>query len=363
MSIRANAHRLWAQAGPTLWRSALFVVLGALGGWLMSHVPVPLPYLLGALATGALTVAFAPAALTQGYRFPDTLRLPFIACIGLLIGAQVHLETITDWRPFAALLVAVTLFTPAAHAINYHLMRRAGGYDRPTAYFGAAPGGLIEAMTLGEQAGANVAILTVQQFLRIVLVVTFVPLGMSLWVGHPVGSAAGMAQFTPTALSPVWLIALIGGAGVIIGRALRMPAPQMIGPMILAGALGSSGLLSLGLPVWLINFAQVMIGTSLGLRFNGLSASVLKRGIGIGLVSAGLMVTLGALLTLGLISLLPLAGDATFLSLAPGGVTEMALVALSISADPALVALAHVYRISLTVLFLGAVWPRLASRA
>ena len=40
-------------------------------------------------------------------------------------------------------------------------------------------------------------------------------------------------------------------------------------------------------------------------------------------------------------------------TLAPGGVTEMALVALSLSANPAFVTLHHIYRILLTVLVIG----------
>ena len=45
--------------------------------------------------------------------------------------------------------------------------------------------------------------------------------------------------------------------------------------------------------------------------------------------------------------------DVLFISYAPGGVTEMALVALSLQANPALVSLHHVVRILLTVLEMG----------
>ncbi|HKK85326.1 MAG TPA: AbrB family transcriptional regulator, partial [Roseovarius sp.] len=41
------------------------------------------------------------------------------------------------------------------------------------------------------------------------------------------------------------------------------------------------------------------------------------------------------------------------ISFAPGGVTEMALVALSLQANPALVTLHHIWRILITVLGLS----------
>lgn len=339
---------------PIAIKTALFLALGGLAGWIASHVPLPLPYMLGAMASSALCVALVPRRHLEGFKFPEQLRMTFIACIGLLIGTQVHLERLTDWRPIALILIVLTLFTPLVHLLNYALMRRFGGYDVPTAFFAAAPGGLIEALAFGERAGARIALLTVQQFLRIILVVTLIPLIISLWVGHPVGSAAGLSQFSPARASPLWLIIAIGGLGYLMGRSLRIPAGQLTGPLILAGLLTATGLLPLSLPSWLVILAQVVIGTTLGLRFNGLSAAVLRRSFALGLASCALMLGLGAMLALVIVSLVQVSTSAAWLSLAPGGVTEMSLVALSIAADPALVTVAHVYRIALTVVIMSA---------
>lgn len=336
---------------------ALLLLSGGVG-WLLSHAPVPLPYMLGAMASTAAAVAILPRRTIARVKIPEALRLPFIACIGLLIGAQVHMEEITNWRVVIALALAVTFFTPMAHFVNYQLMRRFGGYDRPTAFFSAAPGGLIEAMTLGEKAGAHVPLLTVQQFLRIILVVTILPFALSLWVGHPVGSAAGMEHLSAEQNSPLWRIILVGAVGFALGHLIKLPAAQMLGPMILAGALTTTGLLPLVMPDWLIIVSQIVIGAALGLRFNGLSATVLRRGAVLALGSAAIMISLGAVLSVIIVMATGIDAKVALLSLAPGGVTEMALVALSIAADPALVAIAHAYRISLTVLFMAAAFAR-----
>ncbi len=343
----------------TILKSLLFLTLGALGGLVFAFFPVPLPYMLGSMAASALAVGYFPKRVMQGFKFPVHLRTPFIVCIGLLIGAQVHLETLTSWLPIVTIFAVVTVFTPLTHWMNYRFMRRFGGYDRPTAFFCAAPGGLIEAMTLGERAGANLAILTVQQFLRIVLVVTLIPLAMSLWLGHPVGSAAGLSQFAQGAISPLWHIIPIGAAGYTLGILLRLPAGQLTGPMILAGLLTSTGWLPLTLPNWLINLAQIVIGTTLGLRFNGLSSAVLRRGFTLGIGSAAMMLSLGAALALVIMYFADVSLAAAWLSLAPGGVNEMSLVALSLAADPALVTIAHVYRIALTVFIMSAGYTRI----
>ncbi len=337
----------------------VFLLVGGLSGWLFSQFPIPLPFMLGAMTSSALCVALLPSKIMDGFSVPELFRLPFIACIGLLIGAQVHLEMLTSWRTIAVMLLVVTLFTPLAHWLNYKLMRRFGGYDAPTAFFSAAPGGLIEAMTLGEKAGAHIATLTVQQFLRIVLVVTLIPLIMSLWVGHPVGSAAGLAEMSETNTSALWLIICVGACGYGLGHVLRIPAGQLTGPLLLAGILSATGWLALSLPSWLVILAQVAVGTTLGLRFNGLSAAILKRGVLLGVASTLMMLLLGFALALLAMQLADIGFSASWLSLAPGGVTEMSLVALSLAADPALVTLAHVYRIAVTVFIMSAGYKRL----
>ena len=47
-----------------------------------------------------------------------------------------------------------------------------------------------------------------------------------------------------------------------------------------------------------------------------------------------------------------------FISFAPGGVTEMSLIALSVASSPALVSAHHIFRIITTVSLLGIIYNR-----
>jgi membrane AbrB-like protein len=207
---------------------------------------------------------------------------------------------------------------------------------------------------MGTAAGADVTRLMMQQFLRIIAVVTLLPFGLSLWLGAPVGSAAGMSLARPEV--PWWdlpLIALAGLGGLVLGRGLRLPAGQLTGPMAVAAALSLSGLIGFDIPQWLANLAQVILGTALGMRFTGLSRGLMLRGAGLAVVAVSGMLVVGLGLAAGLHAVTAEPIDVLVISLAPGGVTEMALVALSLQANPAFVTLHHIYRILLTVLVIG----------
>jgi len=317
---------------------------------------VPLPFLLGPLAFAALIATAVPDRLPAGYRFPEALRRGFIAIIGLMIGAQVTPALFSEAHHYALTLGAVTLFVGLAHGAGYGVLRGLGGYDATTAFYASAPGGLYESIEMGTAAGADHTRLMMLQFLRVIVVVTALPLGLSLWLGAPVGSAAGMSLARPEVpWSDLPLIALAGLGGLGLGRLLRLPAWQMTGPMALAAALSLGGWMSLDIPQWLVKLAQVILGTALGMRFSGLSRGLMARGVGLALLSVGAMLAIGMAMAAGLHALTAEPLDVLVITLAPGGVTEMALVALSLQANPAFVTLHHIYRILLTVLVIGTV--------
>lgn len=340
---------------PSVVTTLALLALAALSGTGAQVIGLPLPYLIGPLIVSALVATTLPGHLPEGYRFPEPVRLVFIAIIGLMIGAQVTPALFAEAHHYALTLGAVTLFVGLAHGLGYAVFRHLGGYDATTAFYASTPGGLYESIEMGTAAGADPTRLMMQQFLRIIAVVTLLPLGLSLWLGTPVGSAAGLSLArAEVPWSDLPLIMLAGLGGLVLGRVLRLPAGQMTGPMAVAAALSLSGLLAVDIPQWLVNLAQMILGTALGMRFTGLSRGLLLRGAGLAVLSVAGMLALGLGLAMGLRSVTEEPVDVLVISLAPGGVTEMALVALSLSANPAFVTLHHIYRILLTVLVIGA---------
>ena len=332
-------------------QTLILTALCGMGGFVASLIHLPLPYMMGSLiASGAIAVFFNNR-LPEGYRFPMKFRMVFMALIGVMIGTRVHPDLISEIPSLILSLLVLTLFVFAAHAMNYTIFRHLGGYDRPTAFYSGTPGGLMESLALGEEAGADVAVLTMQQFFRIITVITIMPIGLSLWYGAPVGSAGGQMMSSPnTGIDALPLALAIGLGGLFVGNAIRLPAAQLTGPLLASAIVTVTGLADLALPQWVINMAQVVVGTSLGMRFAGLKGRTMAVAAGLSVVSVGAMLALGALCAVLLHRFTGAAFDALLISFAPGGVTEMALIALSLHANPAIVTLHHVYRIILTVL-------------
>lgn len=334
--------------------TVLLVIAASVGGIVASFLHVPMPFMLGSMAVSAASVSLFQDTALQGFKFPNEFRNLFVALIGVMIGTQVTPSLFAILPSMPIIVVALAVFIVTVHMGNMVIFQKIGHLDRPTAFYSGTPGGLMESILFGEQAGADVRVLTLQQFMRIIWVITLVPLGLSLWVGHPVGSAAGSAAtggsaYPPLDLAHFAMIIGCGLAGLGIARFVHMPASQLIGPLLLTGALTVSGVVEMHLPFWLIASAQVVIGASLGQRFTGMTRRMLTKAFGLSLVSVTFMLVVGGIFAAVLKSVIGVDFIVMFISLAPGGVTEMSLVALSLAASPALVSLHHILRILMTV--------------
>ncbi len=224
-------------------------------------------------------------------------------------------------------------FIGAAQTASYGIFRYLGRYDRAIAGYCAMPGGLIEAVTLGERASADVQTLSVQHFMRVILVIALIPLLFLLFTGYSVGSGAGRRHRHWTDWA---LIVTLAAAGSGLGSRLRVPAQYLIGPMILTAALQATGTIELHPPQVLLNLSQLIVGAGLGSMFARATARRLLLALGLGLVSVGITLAIASVFALLLSGWVPMSFPALLISFASGGVAEMSLVALSLGISPVL---------------------------
>jgi uncharacterized protein len=330
-----------------LARIAAGLALGTLGGVAFHVLNLPLPWMLGALfVTMVASVAGAPVL------GPARLRPVIIAVIGVLLGSRFTPDVLDQAGQALVTLSILMVYLAAVAALVVPYYRFVAGQDWTTAYFAGMPGGLSEMIEMGEAKGADVPAIILAHSLRIVLTIGLMAVLFRLVLGHQVGAdgSAPQAGAGLGALDAV-LLALCALLGSVLGKSLRLPAPTFLGPLILSAAIHLAGLTESAPPGLLVNAAQVVLGTILGCRFLGIGAArVLKAG----LLSLGATVLTLILALAGAALMHRFAGvalDQGLLALAPGGLTEMGLIALAINADVAFVALHHVVRILVVIIF------------
>lgn len=323
----------------TLPRIVLALVVGTIGGAVFYLLRLPLPWMLGALfATMTASLANAPIL------GPAKVRPAVVAVIGVLLGSRFTPEITAQASAWAGTVAILMVYVIAVALVVVPFYRFAGRFDWVTAYFAGMPGGLTEMIEIGEASGAKPAPIILAHSLRIVVTIALIAFWFRIVEGHAVGTSMGAASDPLTGLDAVLLLgsALVGS---VIGMKLRFPAPTFLGPLMVSAVVHLTGLTESAPPGLLVNAAQVLLGTVLGCRFLGISARTV--------VPAAALAIGATMLTLGIASCAGLAmgflagivPEQALLALAPGGLTEMGLIALAIHADVAFVALHHVVRI------------------
>jgi len=335
---RATANRLLAQAP-----IAVALGLGALGGAGFAALGLPLPWLLGALAT---TTVASVGGLEL--RVPEQLRRPMIAALGAMLGTTFTPERLDGALSWLTSLAALPAYVVLVGGLIFLYLRRPSDFDPTSAFFAASPGGLSEMIALSDQLGGDQRRVSLVHGARLLFIVSTIPFIARLSGYQPPPRPASLdLGFEAGGLA---LLAALGALGYMLARRLRLPAATFVGPLLGSAAAHIAGWIEVHPPYLLMAVAQLVLGSAVGARFSGTPLALIGRTLllGAGATVIMLLITLafgGALSALtghSLPLLLP--------AFIPGGFTEMRLIALAMGVDPAFVVTHHSVRVFLVVL-------------
>ncbi len=323
--------------------------VAAAGGLLFSALNVPLPWMIGSLIATAALTWWLPAEA------PPAARPVSLVLLGLGLGQTFTGPVMVAVVGALPALLVAGIVTIASGLLVARLFMWLARTDARTGFFCAVPGGIVVMAVLAQRAGAHVPSVTLSQTLRMVVVVLLFPPLISIVAPH----AADAAFSAPRPEVTAWGLPVLLAAGTAVAMAvnrLGFANPWMLGPCFMTIALSAFGLMPSGLPLSLVDAAQVGMGMTLGLRLTRrfllgsrrlLFASVLST-IALSIILAALAVPLG--LGFGL------PPTAAVLGMAPGGMPEMAITAKALDLAVPLVLAFHLTRVVLCNLLIGPIW-------
>jgi len=314
------------------------------GGFIFEFLRIPLPWMLGPLTITLLYNAFGG----KRARWPIQLRNAGLIVIGYSMGRTVTVKTAALILANLPAMTAVTLFTVLFCAGMGYVTHRQTGISLASGILGSMPGGLGQMVLLCEEiADADVAVVTFMQMSRVLTVVFIVPFIAIYGMAHLPGGSLVLptgetfAYSLPTVL-PVLLIAPLGAW---LASRLKLPIPFLLGPIFATAAAVLFGSPAPPIPRPLMHTAQLFFGTYMGIIITLESLRKLGKVFPYAIGGAVALVAFTYLLGLGLTLITPADLLTTFLSTAPGGLTEMGIVALSLNADVGFVLAYHLFRL------------------
>ena len=244
----------------------------------------------------------------------------------------------------ASLASVVVLVLAGTRLFQRHLQ-----LSRGEAFLSALPGGLSFMIALADElkvadqsSRPRIALI---HTVRVVAVVLFVSL-LAAQLGSDITRPAFFDWFDlPVTTDLQWLmLALLVLIGFVLAERLAIPGAHVTLPLILSSITYATGILAVPMPALIITLAMMVLGTILGCQlgtgprreYPRLAIASILFTVCAFIIGAGLAALLGRFTAFGFLTL--------FLAFVPGGIAEVALIALSLGLDVGLIALVHLGR-------------------
>jgi membrane AbrB-like protein len=277
--------------------------------------------------------------------------------IGIGIGAGVNAEAAAAMLRWPLAFVALAIMLLLAMVLCQVVLTKGFGFDRLSAVLASAPGHLSFVLALGETYKVDLTRVSVTQSVRLLMLTLTVPVLAALM-------GVDLSQgITPDSEVMSWgYVAVLVALSVIVAwvlMRLRVPAPFLIGAMVVS-SVGHLSDLSPGMLEPKVTFVcLILMGTLIGSRFSDTTPKMLLSFAGGGAATTVLTIVLAVGFSIPVAIFLDMPLPHVLVAFAPGGLETMIVMGAVLGANPGFVAACHVGRL----LILSVLIPIMAVRA
>ncbi len=281
--------------------------------------------------------------------------MPRLALSSILIILGLHIGNYVDQNLFDQMInwiwttVIMFFYIIISIMIVSKYLEKFAGYKDKASVFSAAPGALGPLMILAEYEKSDLSQVATSHLIRLIIIITLFPF---IIVNLSITDTLELENFDYMSQNHWNLFILIIGSliFIFIFDKLKVPAALLSGTLFASGFLQIFDIATYKLPDASIDFCLLVLGASVGCRFADKTIKEVANNSLHSLVATFLLVLLG----------LFAAYVATFfvdnnfltliLSFCPGGIYEVAVIAIAFDLEPDFVAFHHIIRL-LFILF------------
>ena len=322
----------------------LLIIISIPSAIIADYFNIPLAWMLGPM------IAISIAALTGVKVIMPKLALSGILIIlGLHIGNYIDQNLINQMTNWIWTTIIMFFYILVSILVVSIYLQKFSKFGSKTSIFSAAPGALGPLLILAEYEKSDLSQVATAHLIRLIIIITVFPF---IIVNFANSEAIEIENFDYLAQNHFNLIILIMGSIILIllFDKIKIPAALLSGTLVASGILQITDVASYKLPESSINFCLLILGASVGCRFAEKTIKEVANNTFHSFIATSLLVFLGLIA----------AYVATFfvdnnfltlvLSFCPGGIYEVAVIAIAFELEPDFVAFHHIIRL-LFILF------------
>ena len=305
---------------------------------------IPLAWMIGPMIATSLVAL-------KGFQvlMPKLALSSILIILGLHIGNYIDQNLLTQMVNWIWTTVIMFFYIVISILIVSKYLQKFSGYNVKTSIFSAAPGALGPLMILAEHEKSDLSQVATSHLIRLIIIITVIPFFV---VNYSTNEALTIEKFNYLDQNHFHLLILLIGSILLIFLfdKIGVPAALLSGTLVASGILQITEVASYKLPDESINFCLLILGASVGCRFADKSLKEVAGNSFHSLVATVILVALGLLAAIVATYFVDTNFLTLLLSFSPGGIYEVAVIAIAFDLDPNFVAFHHIIRL-LMILF------------
>ena len=306
---------------------------------------LPLAWFLGPMLATSIG-----ALLGLKIKIPRIILSSILILLGLYIGnyidkdlfAQIHEWIFTSLIMFIYIILSIFV-------VSIYL-QKFSKYEKKTSIFSAAPGALGPLMILAEDQKTDLSHVATSHLIRLIIIVTVFPFFVNSYYNAEMTEFVGEISKNQNIFHLFSLI-ISSIILIIIFDKFKIPAALLSGTLVASGILQLTEIASYQVSSDIVDYSLLILGASVGCRFADKTFNEVAKNAFHSFIATFLLVALGIVAALVASFIIDKNFFTLLLSYCPGGIYEVAVIAIFFDLDPEFVSFHHIIRL-LMILFI-----------
>ena len=325
---------------------ALVIMISIPSAILADFFSIPLAWFLGPMIATSIASLFG-----LNISMPKLVLSTILILLGLYIGNYIDKSLFSQMHQWAWTSFIMLIYIIISVVIVSKYLQKFSNYERKTSIFSAAPGALGPLMILAEnEKKTDLSHVATSHLIRLIIIITVFPFIVNSFYD------AESLKVTKEIIKDqniVHLILLIISSIIIIllFDKLKIPAALLSGTLLASGFLQITEIATYEFSVDIIDYCLLILGASVGCRFANKTFGEIARNAWHSFIATFLLVILGLAAAFAASLVIDKNFFTLILSYCPGGIYEVAVIAIFFDLDPEFVSFHHIIRL-LMILFI-----------
>ena len=323
----------------------LVILISVPGAIIADYFNIPLAWMLGPMIITSI------AALT-GLK----VKMPKLALSSILIILGIHIGNYIDQNLFNQMInwiwtsMIMLIYIIVSILIVSKYLQKYADYGQKASIFSAAPGALGPLLILAENEKTDLSQVATSHLIRLIIIITIIPI---IIVNNTITETLMVDDFNYMSQNHFNLVMLIFTSiiFILIFDKIKVPAALLCGTLFASGLLQMTDVATYKLPDTSVNFCLLILGASVGCKFAEKKFKDIANNSLHSLVATIILVLLGFIAAYVATFFVDTNILTLILSFSPGGIYEVAVIAIAFDLEPDFVAFHHIIRL-LFILFM-----------